>query len=108
MSNSRTLLILGNGFDLDLGWKTTYADFYRTKRFEFNEIAGNKYVSNATYEKWCDLEKYLRDSALGITEEKDVEELWCYWYFTRAKLHEYLTKNACKHINEKSCASIVR
>lgn len=98
------LLVLGNGFDLDLGWKTTYADFYRTKRFEFNEIARNKYVSNATYENWCDLEKYLRDSALGIMEEKDVEDLWCYWCFTRSKLHEYLTENACKHINEKSCA----
>lgn len=27
-NNPGTLLILGNGFDLDLGFKTSYTDFY--------------------------------------------------------------------------------
>lgn len=28
----KTLVILGNGFDLDLGWKTSFKDFYGAKR----------------------------------------------------------------------------
>lgn len=27
----KTLLVLGNGFDLDLGWKTSFNDFYVAK-----------------------------------------------------------------------------
>ena len=31
----QTLIILGNGFDLDLGWKTSYKDFFRAKQDSF-------------------------------------------------------------------------
>ena len=29
-------LKLGNGFDLDLGWKTSYSDFYKAKQKYFD------------------------------------------------------------------------
>lgn len=35
-----TLIVLGNGFDLDLGWKTSYADFYQAKNTYFNATTG--------------------------------------------------------------------
>ncbi len=31
MDKNITIIILGNGFDLDIGWKTAYNDFYRAK-----------------------------------------------------------------------------
>ena len=31
----RTLIVMGNGFDLDLGWKTSFGDFFQAKRDSF-------------------------------------------------------------------------
>lgn len=31
----KTLIILGNGFDLDLGWNTSYSDFYKAYQHKF-------------------------------------------------------------------------
>ncbi len=35
MDKNRTIIILGNGFDLDIGWKSSYNDFYRAKWLRF-------------------------------------------------------------------------
>ena len=55
-----TLIILGNGFDLDLGWKTSYAEFYQAKKARFAEFNGMRYIQDMVQgEHWHDLEGYI-------------------------------------------------
>ena len=42
----KTLLVLGNGFDLDLGWKTSFNDFYVAKRQKFDLYNGLSYIAD--------------------------------------------------------------
>lgn len=71
MKNHNVLLILGNGFDLDLGYRTKYSDFVECDlddgvRFPF-VIGGEdysdlgNYVLNATIHQWYDLENVLAE-----------------------------------------------
>ena len=54
---SKTLVILGNGFDLDLGWKTSYSDFYKEKQHKFESLKGMSYVHEMITEgHWYNLE----------------------------------------------------
>ena len=65
MSNSRTLLILGNGFDLDLGLKTSFRDFLKSSSYT------SRLCDTATFrliednEKWGDIEGALRIAVLN-------------------------------------------
>lgn len=34
----KTLVIIGNGFDLDLGWETSFRDFFQAKHDSFYNI----------------------------------------------------------------------
>jgi len=57
------LLIIGNGFDLDLGLKTSYSDFIESDNFK--SIAHKYQLLNFLSEKfhtekWIDLENFLR------------------------------------------------
>lgn len=62
---SGTLLILGNGFDLDLGFKTRYEDFFKSDKFPFvnhDESChdlGHFIYDCGVQEKWYDLENLL-------------------------------------------------
>lgn len=76
---SRIVLILGNGFDIDLGLKSKYSDFIESEewksriklintkfsKFEFfNKYSLLKYIDNASRESnWFDLEEELRNYA---------------------------------------------
>lgn len=61
--NSNKILIIGNGFDLDLGLKTSYSSFVESKYFQ--DIA-NKYEltrflqNNYSEKKWIDIEEDLK------------------------------------------------
>ena len=64
------VLILGNGFDLDLGLKTSYRDYYNSKYWPFN----NPYTKMGDYlngerllNEWMDLEEKLGDYACNAT-----------------------------------------
>lgn len=62
---AKTLLVLGNGFDLDLGLKTSYADFINS---DFLVGCENNSLINEIKEKykeanWIDIELFLRDYA---------------------------------------------
>lgn len=105
MSGNKTLLILGNGFDLDLGWKTSYADFYKSKKDDCKYYIGaNKFFVEASFDCWCNLEMYLRNCAITIKTEEDAEALWYLWICWRSNLFVYLYREACKIVDEKSCA----
>lgn len=46
MAQKKVLVIFGNGFDLDLGWKTSFKDFYEAMRKNFEFYNGNPYIKN--------------------------------------------------------------
>lgn len=68
-----TLLILGNGFDLDLGYKTSYKDFLDAGKdnamsyfpfvrggYDYNSL-GRFLLQHTSIEKWYDLEQLLAE-----------------------------------------------
>lgn len=65
------VLILGNGFDLDLGLKTSYKDFWESdfcpKRYPAPLIRhlNSKWIDNLEAVRWYDLENELREYALN-------------------------------------------
>lgn len=72
------VLVLGNGFDLSVGLKTAYIDFFNSKYWPF---AGKKssmavYLNNRfNYENWVDVEAALGDFATyPITGPQEVAE----------------------------------
>lgn len=80
---TKGIIILGNGFDLDLGLKTNYADFAKS-RFWDELMSGNPHslvgdrllgFLRAKYnvEKWIDIEAALLEYALQKTQDRDVK-----------------------------------
>ena len=57
------VFVIGNGFDIDLGWKTRYKDFFNSpigKRCLKSKTALSRYIKMHKGDvDWCDLEMYL-------------------------------------------------
>ena len=70
------ILILGNGFDLDLGMKTKYSDFMNSKIWENakkkDEVLSYKIINyieeKSKLENWFDVEAELLNYALDVTD----------------------------------------
>lgn len=101
----KTLIILGNGFDLDLGWKTSYSDFYEAKQNIFQKITGLSYVQKMIIGgHWYNLEGYLRDCMCEITKE-NIGDFNQFWYLCRDHIGDYLSKSKKIYTtNTDSCA----
>lgn len=101
----KTLVILGNGFDLDLGWKTSFKDFYEAKRQKFDQYNRLSYIAamiNGEY--WYNLEGYLRKCLVDVKEDK-VSELNLFWQMCSNFFWEYLKENINSFVtNRNSCA----
>ena len=71
--NIETVIVLGNGFDLDLGWDTSYKSFYDKhngwKKFKTSEDDLFQYVIKQTPGNWFDFERTLHEYALHRAEE---------------------------------------
>lgn len=101
-----TLIILGNGFDLDLGWKTSYSDFYQAKKAKFAEYNGMKYIQDMVQgEHWHDLEGYIRKSLKEMPQNR-TEEMNLFWRLCRDRMFEYFKFNKTDifNTNKASCA----
>lgn len=71
--NPLSVLIIGNGFDLDLGMHTSYRDFAKSKLWPFDSPIYDKglgYYLNQKKdtENWFDLERELANYALSLKE----------------------------------------
>lgn len=106
MNPTKTLIILGNGFDLDLGWKTSYNDFFQSKRQYLFILNGMSYIRNMIEsEYWYDLEGYLRNIAITEgTSKNKLEKLSHFWRVLTTKLEEYFTDDSIYLTNYNSCA----
>lgn len=71
-----TVIALGNGFDIDLGWKTSYEEFYKVHdgwRMHKNEEDDLfQYVISHSKENWFDFERTIYDYV--IRKSKTTEE----------------------------------
>lgn len=81
---AHNILILGNGFDIDLGYKTKYSDFVNSEYWPFKEkdlaAIGVPNLQNYVYDfteshraelgkvRWIDIEQLLRDYAVSKNE----------------------------------------
>ncbi|MBE9488030.1 MAG: bacteriophage abortive infection AbiH family protein [Bacteroidetes bacterium] len=78
--------LIGNGFDLQIGMKTSYSDFYNyyvsNKSEEKYDARGKKLISDfkkdisANYENWADLELGLGEYTLKLENESDFEVIY--------------------------------
>lgn len=86
------LHLIGNGFDVNLDMKTSYADFYKhyVALPSASEVISKLKVDIARYResnKWSDLEKGL---GLYTTELKTVDELYQIYFDINDELKAYL------------------
>ena len=82
MSESRKIvLVLGNGFDLDLGLKTSYKDFWESEFCPKDYPAplihhlNQRWPDNLEAVKWYDLENELLNYYKGLHNLKDGEDI---------------------------------
>lgn len=95
------LFLIGNGFDLNLGMKTKYSDFYKHYKLIQSKSPAIKqlkeYISN-NIENWSDLELALGQYTKNIGTEKKFEEVY---EDIGDRLAEYLEKEE-KEFNLKN------
>lgn len=113
---NKTVIVLGNGFDLDLGWKTSYKDFLTSDKFSVN--GEPRYLMKYTIElfhkmgnNWNDLEGFMRECVENATNE-DINDLNYFWNICRDKIYDYLTPKGKKFqqifsTNKDSCAFLL-
>lgn len=76
MDGIKNLMIIGNGFDLDLGRKSRYSDYRSSRHWPFNHINHNGlgyYIENnaKNNSNWFDIEQLLRDYGDENSKEYD-------------------------------------
>lgn len=115
------VFVIGNGFDLDLGLKTRYIDFWRSE--EFNKNRPNTYsglipyLENKANDKssWFDIEaligQYVEQPKTGLSRyhsKDEAQEDESQFNIIRDSLAEYLVNEVktCT-LNDKSCAANV-
>ena len=71
--NTETVIVIGNGFDLDLGWDTSYKSFYDKHKgwgmHKTDEDDLFQYVIKQTPGNWFDFERTLHEYALHRAEK---------------------------------------
>lgn len=72
------LYIIGNGFDLNLGLKTSYNDFYKyyqTIKSENKNVQKLKKHISKTYDSWADLELALGDYTQHLEKIEEFDDI---------------------------------
>jgi hypothetical protein len=75
-----TVIVIGNGFDIDLGWHTSYKDFFKEKEDGWRTLKTTEddlfnYVFNHAAENWFDLEKTVYEYYLNRSKSKTTDDL---------------------------------
>lgn len=99
--NTTHLIVVGNGFDINLGLKTSYNDFLKSEQFasqlnDSNHLA--TYLKNSyDLNLWIDVEKQLAEYSLNVSPIKKTE-----FFKIKEALKKYLQQfNNCE-INKSS------
>ncbi len=117
MNAPKNILIIGNGFDLDLGWRTSYKEFERKDVVSFwprvNErcySALQQHLDRICVQYWFDLENELREYAkvdsTFITNQDTVEQDRLYFEILRCQLMKYISfAQSSLTVNKESIAA---
>lgn len=101
-------IILGNGFDLDLGLNTSFKSFHEST--EFNQIPDISFVKDMRDNNWSDVEGCIRKHILKYSQshnEKDAEDINYAWKCVEKQWAVFLTEQIELDqitINKTSCA----
>lgn len=108
------VLIIGNGFDLDLELKTSYGDFYGSDYWPFHEPKtqmGAFLEHERSINHWMDLEEKIGEYAIR-SHFRDIKELRHYpqknkedYEILTSKLGEFLAASEKGNINNESVTS---
>lgn len=104
---SRVTLILGNGFDLDLGLKTSYRDFIASQALEKHKKTNpviRELITRAKIERWIDIELFFRSEATCPPTIGTVQETIDAYKLTRTALREYILNLPYDQLNKDSMA----
>ncbi len=110
---NENVFIIGNGFDLDLGWETRFSDFanssYWPKEFPMSEL--QTYLEDKRHKQtWFDLENELLSYSLnthGIIRESLVQADLIYFKRLHQSVTKYLAQQQELPILTNSVAAIV-
>ena len=106
------IYVIGNGFDIDLGWRTSYKDFYDNhKGWEMHRQDKDdlfQYVIRHSGENWYDFERTIYDYCLRKSKEDTPVELMerdyqDYLNF-KSQLERFVKERSSEPVNEHSKA----
>jgi hypothetical protein len=110
----KKVIVLGNGFDLDLGWNTSYKQFFLTQ-YGSRSVTDKddsliQYIINHAGEKdtWYDLEKMLSDYCVLKSKEERTEQQLLHdnqdYKELRTKLKKFIAEGTSKPADSNSFA----
>lgn len=112
--------IIGNGFDLDLGWKTSYADFAQSELWPKDDGFSNLAIEfrNAKESNWYNIEdiicEYAKKKDSGFQHARDMGVLFdskkddlTYYKKLTESLKDYIQRQEKQPIDKNSVAASV-
>lgn len=113
-SDDKRVLVIGNGFDLDLGWNTRFSDYAQSKYWPENRHTGSilYYLEKQRKtDNWFDVEKEIGEYASGRYMNNhglnDVKINTDYFNQVVAGFKNYLLEEIKKPVDSKSIAAVV-
>ena len=113
-SDNKRVLVIGNGFDLDLGWNTRFSDFATSKYWPQNSHVGSilEYLTKRRQvTNWFDIEKEIGDYAsrtdMGFHSLRTIQTNKTYFEALVNGFKSYLLEEIQKPIKDDSLAAIV-
>lgn len=112
-SESNRVLVIGNGFDLNLGWNTRFSDFANSEFWPRNSHRGsiiehlNKYKSHCN---WFDLEDQIGAyaSSPSTIQRQSLKDINKQYYNNLVEgFKDYLNKEIQNNIDKESIAALI-
>lgn len=108
------IYVIGNGFDIDLGWRTSYKDFYETKlkgwsvHFGPDDDCLPKYLLDHAGEYWYDMERTVYDYCLlkskGNLNDDLMNRDYQDYVSIKGQLERFVKERSNELVNERSKA----
>ena len=108
------IYVIWNGFDIDLGWHTSYKEFYDTKltgwkvHFRPNDDCLPKYLLDHAGENWYDLERTIYDYCLskskGNLDKDSMSRDYQDYVSIKGQLERFVKERSSEPVEVKSKA----
>lgn len=108
------IYVIGNGFDIDLGWRTSYKDFYDSKlkgwrvHFLSGEDCLPAYLLDHAGENWYDMERTIYDYCItksrGVLVDDLMDKDYNDYLAIKSQLERFVKERSDVPVNDKSKA----